>query len=133
MCFCVVLCVCFCAGHFVMVPFNLTCLQCLQYSFFEHLFNLYLLPLGTGRLPTYTSQLCKYNSTMLVRVSIIMEKLCLFEYQSSWRNYTCSSINHHGETMLARVSIIMEKLCLLEYQSSWRKFYAPMDPRPSDN
>jgi len=29
------------AGHFVMVPFNLTYLHRLQHSFFEHLFNLY--------------------------------------------------------------------------------------------
>ena len=39
--FCVVLCVCFCTGHFVMVPLNLTFLYCLQHSLFEHLFNLY--------------------------------------------------------------------------------------------
>ena len=36
-------CVSFCAGHFVMVPLNLTYLHCLQHSFFEHLFNLFLL------------------------------------------------------------------------------------------
>ena len=41
MCFCAVLCVCLCAGHIVIVPLNLTCLHCLQHSFFEHLFNLY--------------------------------------------------------------------------------------------
>jgi len=40
-CFCVVLCVDFCTGHFVMVPLNLTYLHCLQHSFFAHLFNLY--------------------------------------------------------------------------------------------
>ena len=34
--FCYALCVCF-----VMVPLNLTYLHCLQYFFFEHLFNLY--------------------------------------------------------------------------------------------
>ena len=34
-----VLCVCFCTGHFVKLPLNLTCLHCLQYSFFEHFFN----------------------------------------------------------------------------------------------
>jgi len=39
--FCVVLCVSFCTGHFVMVPLNLTYLHCLQHSLFEHLFNLY--------------------------------------------------------------------------------------------
>ena len=33
--------VCLCTGHFVMVRLNLTYLQCLQHSFFEHLFNLY--------------------------------------------------------------------------------------------
>jgi len=41
-CFCVILCVFLCTGHFVMVSLNLTCLHCLQHSFFEHLFNLYL-------------------------------------------------------------------------------------------
>ena len=40
-CFCVVQCVCFCTGHFVMVPLHLTCLHCLQHSFFEQLFSLY--------------------------------------------------------------------------------------------
>jgi len=35
------LCVGFCTGHFVMGLLNLTCLHCLQHSFFEHLFNLY--------------------------------------------------------------------------------------------
>jgi len=39
--FCIVLCVSFCTGHFVMVPLNLIYLHCLQYSLFEHLFNLY--------------------------------------------------------------------------------------------
>ena len=33
--------VCFCTGHFVMVPKNLTCPHCLQHFFFEHLFHLY--------------------------------------------------------------------------------------------
>jgi len=40
-CFCVVLCVSFCTGHFVMVPLNSTYLHCLQHPLFEHLFNLY--------------------------------------------------------------------------------------------
>jgi len=40
--FCVVPCVSFCTGHFVMVPLNMTYLHCLQHSFFEHLFNLYI-------------------------------------------------------------------------------------------
>ena len=38
--FCVVPCVTFCTGHFVMVPLNMTYLHCLQHSLFEHLFNL---------------------------------------------------------------------------------------------
>ena len=40
--FCVVPCVSFCTGQFVMVPLNMTCLHCLQHSLFEHLFHLYL-------------------------------------------------------------------------------------------
>ena len=39
--FCVVPCVSFCTGHFVMVHLNMTYLHCLQHSLFEHLFNLY--------------------------------------------------------------------------------------------
>ena len=32
-----------CTGHFAMVPLNLTsALHCLQHSFFEHLFNVYV-------------------------------------------------------------------------------------------
>jgi len=42
-CFCVVLCVGFCTGHIVMVLLNLTYLHCLQHSFFEFFFNLYIL------------------------------------------------------------------------------------------
>jgi len=38
-CSCAVQCVCFCTGLFVMVPLNMTCLHCLQHSFFEHLVN----------------------------------------------------------------------------------------------
>ena len=39
---CVLWCfVCFCTGHFVMVPINLTCPHCLQHFFFEHLLHLY--------------------------------------------------------------------------------------------
>ena len=38
-CFCVLQCVGFCKGYFVLVPLNLTYLHCLQHSFFEHLFN----------------------------------------------------------------------------------------------
>jgi len=41
MCVCVVPCVSFCTGHFVMVPLNMTYLHCLQHSLFEHLSNLY--------------------------------------------------------------------------------------------
>jgi len=41
-CFCVILCF-WCTGHFVTVPLNLTCLHCLQHSFFEHIFNSILL------------------------------------------------------------------------------------------
>ena len=40
-CFCVVL-FCFCTGHFDMVPLNVTCLQCLKHSFFEHFFQFIL-------------------------------------------------------------------------------------------
>ena len=42
-CFYVVLCVGFCTGHFVMLPLNLTYLHCFQQSFFEHLFNLFIM------------------------------------------------------------------------------------------
>jgi len=38
---CAVLCVGFCTGLSVMVLLNLTCLQCLQHSFFEDLLNSY--------------------------------------------------------------------------------------------
>ena len=39
--FCAVLCVYFCTSRLVMVHSNVTCLHCLQNSFFEHHFNLY--------------------------------------------------------------------------------------------
>jgi len=38
--FCVFACG-FCTGRFVMVPINLTCLHCLQHSFFQRRLNLY--------------------------------------------------------------------------------------------
>jgi len=47
-CFCAVLCVGFCTVHFVMAPLNLTCLHCLQHSFFEHYFNLYYITIYRG-------------------------------------------------------------------------------------
>jgi len=34
---------CLLTGLFVTVSLNLTCLHCLQHSFFEHLFNVYYL------------------------------------------------------------------------------------------
>jgi len=46
--FCAVLSVGFCTGHFVMVPLNLTCLHCLQHSFFAYLFNLYYVYFSLG-------------------------------------------------------------------------------------
>ena len=33
--------VCFCTGHFVMVPINLICPHCLQHFFFDYLLHLY--------------------------------------------------------------------------------------------
>jgi len=42
-CFCAVLCVGFCTGHFIMVPLKLTCLHCLQHYLCGHLFNFYYL------------------------------------------------------------------------------------------
>ena len=56
-CFGVVLCVS-CTVHFVMVPFNMTCLHCLQHSFIEHLSNLYLIaenPNSAGNNTAITS------------------------------------------------------------------------------
>ena len=47
-CLCAVLCVCFCTGHFVMVPLNLTCQHCLTHSVFENLFNLCFAPRTTS-------------------------------------------------------------------------------------
>jgi len=38
-----VLNIAFCTGHFVMVPINVTCLRCLYYFVFEHLFTIYLI------------------------------------------------------------------------------------------
>jgi len=61
MCFCVVLCVGFCMGHFVMVPSNMTYLHCLQHSFFELLFNLYYIILVTILV---TSQLLYLSSQL---------------------------------------------------------------------
>ena len=52
--FCVVPCVSFCTGHFVMVPLNLTYLHCLQHFLFEHLFNLYFII----SLANYESVMC---------------------------------------------------------------------------
>jgi len=44
----VVICVCLCIGHLVMVPLNFAFLHCLQHSFFEHIFNLYLYMVTVG-------------------------------------------------------------------------------------
>jgi len=58
-CFCVVLCVSFCTGHFVMVLLNLTYLHCLQHSLFEHLFNLYF---------TVFTSICEVNGIFVIQV-----------------------------------------------------------------
>ena len=42
-CFCVVLFVFRCMGHFVMAPLNLTCLQCIQHSFLN-ISSIYFVP-----------------------------------------------------------------------------------------
>jgi len=54
MCFCVLLCVSFCTGNFVIVPLNLTYLHCLLHSLFEHLFNLYNINRERIQMPTYS-------------------------------------------------------------------------------
>jgi len=63
--FCVVPCVSFCTGHFVMVPLNMTYLHCLQHSLFEHLqFILYLrfcLPFKTCALVLFWVRKSQYN------------------------------------------------------------------------
>ena len=53
--FCVVVCVKFCSGRFVMMPINLTYLHCLQHSLFEHLFNLYIRYHASRQMKDYTS------------------------------------------------------------------------------
>ena len=68
-CFCAVLCVCFCTGRFVMVPFNLTCLHCLQHIFFEHHFNLYFyyIKIAAGRSISDMDSDCLFLSACLTK------------------------------------------------------------------
>ena len=61
--FCVVPCVSFCTGHFVMVPLNMTNLHCLQHSLLEHLFNLYFpfpIKINSDFLRHKTSAFCLF-------------------------------------------------------------------------
>ena len=52
---CAVLCVCFCTGNLVVMPFNLTCLHCLQHSFILYYF---LFVLFSQILEEYKKELC---------------------------------------------------------------------------
>ena len=59
---------------FAMVPLNMTCLHCLQHSFFEHLFNLYY---------TKLSWVCQHNvATLKLSGAFLQSCFCLLLTQA---------------------------------------------------
>ena len=90
--FCVVPCVSFCTGHFVMVPLNITYLHCLQHSLFEHLFNLYYVKLWHLFLPLMNS----FNKTeaAIVPCSLCFWGLTFFQFNLNNSIMSCM----HGLT-----------------------------------
>ena len=68
--FCVVLCVSFCSGPFVMVPLNLTYLHCVQHYLFEHLFNLYYRESSTGASPVLQDCLPLFSIDIVLEIAI---------------------------------------------------------------
>jgi len=58
-CVFVLFCLGFCTDHFVVIRLNLTCLHCLQHSFFEHLLNLYY---STFKKPVNESHFNRYQT-----------------------------------------------------------------------
>ena len=62
--------VCFCTGHFVIVPINLTCPHCLQHFFFEHLLHLYY-PVTYFKISSYL-----YFIIILTCFQLLGKKCC---------------------------------------------------------
>jgi len=116
----VLLCVCFCTGHFVMVPLNLTCLHCLQ-----HLFNLFYLSFSSnGR------QNCAYNENVYQGYSseTVFEHLynnkrlfdILIKYEYSYFNTSVlfrSSLQRHfhNQIVLYATSSVDKHLHFIQY------------------
>ena len=66
-----------------MVPFNLTCLHCLQHSFFEHLFNLYYIIY----IPGNTSLCYRQNCTGLSVISVFKDARYVSSYPYNWSQF----------------------------------------------
>ena len=67
--------VCFCTGHFVMVPINLTCPHCLQHFFFELLFHLLYLEINAKTI--HISHFVRSISTFYWPVSAYYQTLSI--------------------------------------------------------
>ena len=70
-----------CTGHFVRVPLILTYLHCLQHFSFEHLFNLYYIPLTVFH--TYVIQTSNYANSLAPHYAIHFDSvsyyICMFQ------------------------------------------------------
>jgi len=123
----VLFCVPYCTGHFNMVPLNLTCVHCLQHSFFEHLFILYLIKYVGNIMCEFRMQMYNHgivNYTCSIHVSPLLLEVNLF--LDSFRGLIDRTTCHRMSTslgMCAKFTCIGKK-CL-----QFLQMYAAHSPR----
>ena len=116
--FCVVPCVSFCTGHFVMVPLNMTYLHCLQHSLFEHLFNLYYMYVHHAYLETNFDNYVPTKTNIFI--SVLFNQW--FSLTRKWREKWMQGRNVHNcprkQTNLAWLEYI-NIILLLHLMMHW--------------
>ena len=80
--------VCFCSGHYVMVPINLTCPHCLQHFFFEYLFHLlyhwFIILHSKAVVPSLSNRLLYFHLRLYLWT---VNTDCHLMFKMNWRNY----------------------------------------------
>jgi len=133
-CFCLVLCVFMWTGHFVLVPLNLTCLHCLQHSFFEHLFNLYVYPAGTRYLPPWMRSILQsptklasifFTFLMWLKNKIWKEIWKRREFQMDKSRQTlsisCKILNNNSNCCLFCCCFCQHRSCPMTFKTHYNK------------
>ena len=109
----------FCTGHFVMVPINLTYLHSLQYSFFEHIFNLYYckIPICLFWLYVYiprSSVYLQYAGVCHLNIPKSTVVCCLPTIPNPYFQFCCmyirTQINIHSLVVFTNVEVLVCEL-----------------------